>query len=182
LNYLKILFVGRGTPEKRPELFVQIAAEAARQNINAYFTLVGDMDENLLGNLPPNTTAIGNVNDANLLNEIYCKHQLLIIPSATEGFPIVLMEAMARGCAVMATPGDIPYHVYNNKNGWLFSAVNENVVLAESIAFLQSLTQEKLQNLCSTTQEYAYQNFGIQQFNTAYQSILQGETKINSQI
>ncbi len=170
---INILFVGRGTPEKRPELFVKIATETSKQNMNASFTLVGEMNENLLASLPPNTTALGSIEDNSLLSEIYCKHQLLIIPSSTEGFPIVLMEAMARGCAVMATPvGDIPYHVHSNKNGWLFSSVDEKIVIAEAIVFLQSLTKEKLQNLGEIAQEYAYQNFGIELFNKSYQSLL----------
>ncbi len=171
---IKILFVGRGTPEKRPELFVQIATEAYNLGITAKFTLVGDMNNDLLTALPPNTIALGNISDEAILHSIYCQHNILIIPSYTEGFPIVLMEAMARGCMVMATAvGDIPYHIQHRQNGLLFSSIHAEIVEEEAIIFLKSVTTELLQQLCTNAKQYAHEHFGIEHFNTSYRSILQ---------
>jgi glycosyltransferase involved in cell wall biosynthesis len=169
----KMLFVGRGTPEKRPELFISIARAAQRLGVNATFTLVGEMDKSILSDLPQNLSAIGNVNEPSKLHQIYCEHHILIIPSTTEGFPIVLMEGMARGCAVMATPvGDIPYHI-NETNGFLYSSTDESTVVIESIEWLKQLTQEKLQQLSATATSYAFKNFSIETFNQQYKTILQ---------
>jgi glycosyltransferase involved in cell wall biosynthesis len=170
---IKILFVGRGTPEKRPGLFIDIAKAALRSGIKASFTLVGEMEATITGDIPSNTKAIGNINDALVLHQLYCEHHILIIPSATEGFPIVLMEAMARGCAVMATPvGDIPYHI-NEQNGFLFSSTDSTVVVNEAVEWLKQLSDESLQQRSVTAKEYAFRNFGIETFNQQYKAILQ---------
>jgi L-malate glycosyltransferase len=170
---LKILFVGRGTAEKRPELFIEIARAAQRLGVIAEFTLVGEMETSVVKDLPANTKAIGNINDAAALHKIYCDHHILIIPSSTEGFPIVLMEAMARGCVVMATPvGDIPYHI-TAQTGLLFSSINKDSIINEAIEWLKQLNASRLQEMSAASSEYAFKNFGIDSFNQQYQSILQ---------
>lgn len=172
-NELKILFVGRGTPEKRPGLFIEIAKAALRMGVAATFTLAGEMEQTITRDLPPNTTSPGNINDPSDLHRLYCEHHVLIIPSSTEGFPIVLMEAMARGCVVMATPvGDIPYHV-SSENGFVFSSTGETTVINESIEWLKQLTPARLQQLSVSARNYAFENFGIDRFNQQYQAILQ---------
>ncbi len=166
---LKILFVGRGTPEKRPGLFVDIA----RAVPSLQFTLVGEMPVELTSQALPNTAFMGNVDDEGHLHEIYCAHHVLIIPSSTEGFPIVLMEAMARGCAVMATPvGDIPYHI-NYNNGYLFSSTAETTVIREAKEWLEAMTLESAVTRCNAARGYAIKNFGIDRFNQQYKAILQ---------
>lgn len=166
---LRLLFVGRGTPEKRPELFIEIA----RKSPTLQCTLVGDMPASVTEHLPGNVEATGGIDDINKLHEIYCRHHVLIIPSSTEGFPIVLMEAMARGCAVVATPvGDIPDHI-NEQNGHLLSTTDASVVVSETVAWLKALTPEKIRDMAPAATAYAFKNFGIEEFNRQYQYILQ---------
>lgn len=86
---------------------------------------------------------------------------------------MVLMEAMARGCIVMATPvGDIPYHI-NDPNGYLFSSIDENIVVNEALNWLKQLSPEKLQQLSTSATAYAFKNFTIETFNQQYKAILQ---------
>jgi len=170
---IRLLFVGRGTPEKRPELFIELARQCAANNIPAIFTLAGEMSEALLSNLPPNLTATGNISNPAVLQQLYCDHHLLVIPSATEGFPIVLMEAMAGGCAVMATPvGDIPYHIQQD-HGLLFSSTDADAVIRESLYFIEKLDTSSLAQLSASAKAYAFKNFGIHTFNQQYKAILQ---------
>lgn len=165
----RVLFVGRGTPEKRPELFVAIA----RQMPGLQFSMAGVMPESVTVDAPPNLRLIGNIDNPAELRRIYCDHQVLIIPSETEGFPIVLMEAMAAGCAVMATPvGDIPYHV-NDQNGFLFSSIDPSTVISEACEWLKQRTTEDLQRISGHAARYAEMNFGLDRFNNEYKAILQ---------
>jgi glycosyltransferase involved in cell wall biosynthesis len=47
----------------------------------------------------------------------------LVLPSFSEGLPVVIMEAMALRCPVLATyVGGIPELVLPGENGWLFPA------------------------------------------------------------
>jgi L-malate glycosyltransferase len=169
-NNLRVLFVGRGGTEKRPELFIAIAKQ-----LEAYtFTLVGNMPPTLLENLPSNIITTGNVNDFAVLEDIYRNNDVLIIPSSTEGFPLVFMEAMARGCAVVATPvGDIPLHLFSNYNGLLLSSINPEIVVKETCNWLSALNTETLIKLKTQAQSYAHTNFGQEKFIEAYKTILQ---------
>jgi len=87
---LKLLFVGRGTPEKRPELFLRIAAAALQNKLAVECTLVGEMDQSILNDLPLNTKAKGNIADAATLHQLYFDYHIPIIPSKTQAFPIFL--------------------------------------------------------------------------------------------
>lgn len=54
------------------------------------------------------------------LNSIYRKSDVLVIASATEGFPRVIWEAMANSLPVIATKvGSIPYYLENEKSALL---------------------------------------------------------------
>jgi len=64
-----------------------------------------------------------------LLNE-YSSHDILVLPSFSEGFPQVIIEAMARGILVVATKvGGIPDLIQDGVNGFLFTAGNQNEFL-----------------------------------------------------
>ncbi|HEX6916270.1 MAG TPA: glycosyltransferase family 4 protein [Chitinophagaceae bacterium] len=165
----RVLFVGRGTKEKRPEIFI----EMARQNPGLDFTAAGAIPGHLLSAKPSNLECLGNIDNPDELHEIYCAHHILVIPSSTEGFPMVLMEAMARGCAVMATPvGDIPYHIQPS-TGWLFSSTDALVLLAEAKQWFSGLSPARLSAMSASAVDYANENFGIDRFNRQYRAILQ---------
>lgn len=60
-----------------------------------------------------------------LLNE-YSSHDILILPSFSEGFPQVVIEAMARGTLVVATRvGGIPDLIQDGITGFLFNPGDE---------------------------------------------------------
>lgn len=89
---------------------------------------------------------------------------------------MVIMEAMANGCAIMATPvGDIPFHVKNKENGFLFSSVdNEPGIIdegCEKILWLRN-NHEQWRKISETNIRHATDNFGIEKFNAAYRNLL----------
>ena len=75
--------------------------------------------------------------------ELFKSSDLLILPSYHEGLPLVIMEALGAGCAIMATPvGSIPEILQNEHCLWV------DVASAQSIKDqLTALTAVKLQQM-----------------------------------
>ena len=89
---------------------------------------------------------------------------------------MVVIEAMAAGCAIIATPvGDIPFHIKNGENGFLFSSVtDEEKIVKEGMEYISKLRneQELLKTIGEKNQRYAQENFGIKHFNEQYRDIM----------
>jgi glycosyltransferase involved in cell wall biosynthesis len=89
---LKVLFVGRFVDKKGLPLIEQLA----RRYTQVHFTMVGT------GVIRPEAWGLANVRvvppqSAELLRGYYASHDLLILPSIGEGWPLVICEAMACG-------------------------------------------------------------------------------------
>jgi glycosyltransferase involved in cell wall biosynthesis len=82
---------------------------------------------------------------------------ILILPSYTEGLPLVLLEAMSQGLAVIASDvGGISEIVRDGETGLLFEAGNA-VALADAITKLSA--DEQLRNILSeNAREVAKEN------------------------
>jgi len=172
-NDLSVLYVGRGTEEKR----VKLVAETAKllQNEKIQFEMLGDVSEAVNPGDYSFIKFYGNTNDEKLIAGVYTKANVLILTSTTEGFPMVIMEAMAHGCVILSTAvGDIPYHVKNNENGFLFSnTMDEATIISEAsekIIWLKNHRNE-LNRMSDNNIEYAKHNFGIERFNKDYREL-----------
>ncbi|GMV78207.1 MAG: hypothetical protein AMXMBFR79_13380 [Chitinophagaceae bacterium] len=174
---LNILYVGRGTPEKRVYLVAEIAKNIQEKFERISFTLAGDVANAIPESLKQYCNLKGNITDENELAKLYKAAHILLITSDTEGFPVVVMEAMAYGCAIIATPvGDLPVHIKNSTNGFILSGFNnEKLVVDEMYNFIVQLNNNR--DLLATISEqnmlYAKNNFDIEVFKKQYISILQ---------
>jgi glycosyltransferase involved in cell wall biosynthesis len=75
-------------------------------------------------------------------NVIYSSIDALVVTSETEGLSLAIIEAMAYGCAVIASNvGGNPKLIEQDVNGWLFE-YDDNKTLSEFIHTLQ--TQQAL--------------------------------------
>jgi|LakMenE18May11ns_1017448.scaffolds.fasta_scaffold9957026_7 glycosyltransferase involved in cell wall biosynthesis len=175
-NTLNILYVGRSTSEKRVNLIAQIAQQASLNQLDIKFSMVGDLKEFVQSTYHPYIHFFGSVNNEEELFKIYQKHDVLIITSLHEGFPISIMEAMSAGCAILSTPvGDIPYHVKHKQNGFLFSSTtDERIIKTEAIDYLRDLMNEPslLTEMSINNQQYAQKEFELSIFENRYQSLL----------
>ena len=171
-NHLKVLYVGRATDEKRINLFAAIAKAAAVNNLPIQFSMAGDIKNEIGPSYHSYIHFYGAVNKEETLYQIYREHQVLLMTSSREGFPISIMEAMASGCTILSTPvGDIPYHVKHNQNGYLFSSVtDEELIMTEAIHFLTSLINdpEQINAIAKKNQEYARREFDLPIFEKRY--------------
>jgi len=125
----KFLFVGRFDRLKGlPELYKAIQRIDVRNGVS--FTIVGPIpEEKKMDN--STVTYTGEVKDIALLSKIYDEHDVLICPSFSEGMPNVIMEAMSRGLAIIATDVGATSLLVSEENGILFkSPTPESIVIA----------------------------------------------------
>ena len=125
----------------------------------------------------------GSLSNEHQISQIYAGAHVLILTSTTEGFPMVIMEAMAHGCAILSTPvGDIPYHIKDEENGFLFSNIDDDIsIIDEAKAKLIWLRDNRndLKKIEETNINYAKHNFGIERFNKDYKNLFSTAIKEN---
>jgi L-malate glycosyltransferase len=171
-----ILFAGRGGIEKRIHLIAAMAEILKTKDASVQFEILGDVTEVIKTSEYPYIKFYGNQSDSEMISKIYDNAHTLVLTSSTEGFPMVVIEAMAHGCAVLATPvGDIPLHIRNNENGFLFSSViDEKIIVQEGVKFIEQLKNNRMrfEEISLTNINYAKHNFGIEKFNGAYRNLL----------
>ena len=128
-----ILFLGRLTPEKRPDWAIRAFQEIP--NCSTRLVLAGGSSatdryvRDLKAMAEPAGDRIlfpGPVYGA-VKDQLIAHARVFILPSALEGLPITLLEAMSHGRACLAS--DIPPHlglIEDGKNGFLHSANDLN--------------------------------------------------------
>ena len=102
----QLLFVGRLEKEKRPEYALSALSYLRERNIDARLTLVGEGSlRNTLVEKAKNLGVADRVDFVGYQHPMpyYQKADLLLVPSAYEGYGMVIIEAIAAGVPVVAT-------------------------------------------------------------------------------
>lgn len=172
---LQVLYAGRGTEEKRVYLIAKMAEAAAVKNLPVEFIFMGDVGNAIPAECLSYCKLIGPKKDPLEIEGVYQQAHVVIITSYTEGFPMVIEEGMANGCAILSTPvGDIPYHVKHGYNGFIFSNTgNEALIVEEGIEYLDRLINDTslLIRMSESNRLYAIENFGLEAFNDKYRQL-----------
>jgi len=122
----KILWVGRMTEEKGVEFLIRAMKKITTVYGDALLRLVGDGPEKEkleeltaeLG-LAKSISFVGR-KDQREMTRFYSACDLVVLPSLSEGLPMVLLEAMASGKPVVASRvGGIPELIIHGRNGYL---------------------------------------------------------------
>lgn len=143
-------FIARCTKQKAPLDYLESVrlAHQADMRIKGLFIGEGDMDaevdkfisanqmESYVFRSPFRT----DVADILPLMDVYC------LPSLWEGLSIGLLEAMATGCAIIATPTDGTQEVIKNEQNGLIVPFSSPAKI--SAAILRLLNDESLRNRC----------------------------------
>lgn len=147
---IRFLFIGRYERRK--------GVEELNSAINSLIKQKQNFEFHFIGNIPVdkkiNHAAVfyhGEMRDKTILfNEIQ-KNDVLICPSFSEGFPNVILEAMASGLAIAATQVGAVELLVDNKVGWIIKEPTSKeieIVLNEIIqtnpALIDSKKQEAL--------------------------------------
>ena len=151
---LQITFVGRMIPSKGPQLLL----ETAKKLKNISFTFVGDGEllEVLKNENIPNVRFTGSLGKA-AIADILQNTDILVHPSVHhEGFPNVLLEAGAAGCAVIATDrGGTTEIIIDDKTGIIVEPTVEDIGRG-----IQALAdKQKRQAFASALQKHVQNNF-----------------------
>ena len=125
----RLVCVGRLCKEKGQLLLIEASHRLAQEGIAFELVLAGDGEmrgvlENLISKykLTDKIRITGWISSDQVRSEILAS-QALVLPSFSEGLPIVIMEAMALRRPVLTTyVGGIPELVQHGENGWLFPA------------------------------------------------------------
>ncbi len=91
LDKIRFLYVGRVNPEKGIYEFLKMFGKI---KLDAEFSVVGNIKNLKTSN--KNIKLIGYISDKQSLIDIYDSHNILILPSFTEGQPYVVDESLAR--------------------------------------------------------------------------------------
>lgn len=168
-----LLYVGRLSAEKEVDR-IKPVLEAIP---NARLALVGDGPyrqelEHLYANTP--THFVGYLTGENLASA-FASADAFIFPSRTETLGLVLLEAMAAGCPVVAArSGGIPDIVEDGVNGYLFDPKDEDGAIA---ATQKLFSKESERVLLRRNARIEAEKWGwaaaTQQLQTFYQAVLQ---------
>lgn len=175
---LEVVFIGRGSPQKRVYLIAAMAKKFHEMNVPIHFSFVGDVDKVFNIEDFPWCTFYGNVRDRNQMESIYRKSDVLLLTSAFEGLPIAIMEMMAYGKVVVSTAVDgIPDYITSGENGFLLeNNTDEDKIIEEGIAVLSKLFTDRslLEKVGHTSRIYAENNFSEKVFKERYGEVLFG--------
>lgn len=151
----RVLFAGRLVPQKRPELFIELAAQLRRAlpYMRLEFAIAGDGPlfsslEQLARERNLQKTELRFLGEVSDMSSLYSSSDLLVLTSGHEGTPNVVLEAMAHGLPLVATKvGGLP-ELVNDKCGVLVDAedfaslVNATKQLIDDQTLRRELGQE----------------------------------------
>ncbi|TFG91541.1 MAG: glycosyltransferase [Syntrophobacterales bacterium] len=173
---LRVLYVGRSGVEKRVHLVGRTARQCREESLSAEFVLVGDLKTSVEATDHESCLFMGEVSDLDELSRIYDEADVLLLTSSREGFPLVVMEAMAHGVVPICTRvGGIPRHVLQGNNGFLVKNGEEEKIVGDMVTILRTLSEDRvlLGNLSRAAFDHASAAFGPKKFCSAYRNLLQ---------
>lgn len=172
---IKIGFVGRWSDEKRPEIYLQIAKKILLHFDNVAFLMAGiGMKGNLKLINEAGVSFLGEIVTEEEMNKLYDELTFILVPSKREGFPMVIMEAMAQGVIPIATDvGGISEHIQNNENGILIYEQEGQYIKDTIFDTLNKLlkNESERERLSRNAFDYAQKHFGIEKFQENYRKI-----------
>lgn len=151
----RFLFIGRN--ERRKGLDELKALSQVIENLPIEFHFVGPIPR-LKQIKSPNCIYHGEIKDSAALRDLIDTCQVLVAPSHSEGMPNVILEAMSRGLAILATSvGAVPMMV-SEKNGRLIPP-HEKSLLANALSDLANMEDNDLMTLRENSLSIIAENY-----------------------
>ncbi|NVD06713.1 glycosyltransferase family 4 protein [Vibrio sp. JPW-9-11-11] len=172
----QIAFVGRLSPEKAPDRFMQLARLNPSLEFDVYGA--GPMQETLSKQQAHNVRFHGH--QANMAT-VWPKIRVLVICSRYEGLPLTALEAMARGIPVVSlNVGNIPYLIEHQVNGFIGESLEDLNQHLQHYLALPPAEQLALQHIAKSTitTEYSSQSVLPQLLNVYFSHHSQSDYQI----
>lgn len=171
-----VLFVGRNSYEKRPELFIEIAKRAEQQNLPFHFLMIGEF-ENFVDIAPNNLKIVGKLTDRQILNQYYENAHFIFLTSLFEGFPLVILEALAHGVIPVSTNvGEISLDInQSNLTGFIVeNHGSEEQIVTSFLNYMKFFNTERhlLPHYSINGYNLVNKKFNKQQFIASYRTLL----------
>ena len=114
------------------------------------------------------------------MHELYEQADILLLTSAFEGLPVVIMQMMAYGKVVVSTAvSGIPDYIHHEQNGILLFSTDEQAIVDEGVEKLEFLLKNPAlrMQLGDQAKKDAMATFGRQNFEKKYLEILGFDSK-----
>jgi glycosyltransferase involved in cell wall biosynthesis len=160
----RIVAIGSLVPIKRWDRLVRVAAELKRRGIKCMIQIAGDGE--LRGLLEQQAREL-NVTDhlefmgyTENIPRLLANASFLVHTSDSEGCPNAVMEAMACGCAVVATDvGDVPTLIEEGKTGFVVPRADESTLLTRMMTLI--IDHSLCRKMGEAARVKAAQQFGL---------------------
>ena len=160
---LKFLFVGRNERRKGINEINEAIELAIKNNLDAEFHFVGPVEKRFIttrSNIP--IFYHGIIIDEKEKKEIYDSCDVLLCPSHSEGMPNVILEAMSRGLAIVATNVGAIGLLVSENNGALLKECKTNLIFDAINKFIlmdyNKLTDMKTASVEKIKEEFLWNN------------------------
>jgi glycosyltransferase involved in cell wall biosynthesis len=176
LRHKLVGFVGRLSPEKGAWNFVQSIPLVLKQDPAVRFSIVGDGSlyaaiKNYIktSGLDKQVDLVGKVPYAQIPDFVN-KLRLLVLPSYSEGLPSTILEAMACGTPVLATPaGAVDDIISNGVTGFLM-ANNSPEAIARGI--IEALNNNDFTNIADKARKLAETEYSLTAAQRNYKKVI----------
>jgi len=172
---LRVLYVGRGSTEKRVHLVGKVAAACRAGGVRADFTLVGDVRKSVAECDRAACRFTGAVSDQQAVARHYADADVLLLTSEREGMPLVVLEAMAHGVVPVCTVvGGIDKHVRHGVSGILVPSGDETRIVAEMTGAVSEMARDRagLRALSVAARQHALEHCDVGAMRAAYRDVL----------
>ena len=167
---LKIVFIARNSKEKRFHLYQHIAQKVIKELPGTIFYCIGNYDKT------EPAVNLGEICNRQKLYETIKDFHILILCSISEGFGLVIAEAMTCGLVPLATDvGGVKETFQDKINGILVRVKDEQEIIGEFISYLKELdaNRELLQQMSNSAREYVQEHFNYDRFKVEYTKVVE---------
>lgn len=140
----KFVFLGRAERRKGIIELNEVLKKLISENQAFKFEFIGPIPQEIKIQ-HPSIVYHGEIRDSKKIKELLSQNDVLVCPSWSEGFPNVILEAMASGLAIIATNVGAIAAMVSNKNGWLIEPTNQDMLYKTMIDAIKmaDLTSKK---------------------------------------